>query len=135
MLLEGQVVQRTDRAPPGDIMTDLQPLGVLIEHRIDDVDERLVTGEEPVPPGQQIAFQPALALVLARQRDRSRPRRGLGAGAAIPPDSRGRAPVPFFNAFRTVVGLMCNTRAVSRMPLAFRAISTICCLTSGDCPA
>jgi hypothetical protein len=27
---------------------------------------------------------------------------------------------------------MCNTRAVSRMPLAFMAISTICCLTSGD---
>jgi hypothetical protein len=32
----------------------------------------------------------------------------------------------------TVVGLTCNTRAVSRMPLAFMAISTICCLTSGD---
>src|SRR5262245_54533455 len=41
----------------------------------------------------------------------------------------------FFNSFRTVVGLTCNTRAVSRMPLAFIAISTICCLTSGDCPA
>ena len=38
----------------------------------------------------------------------------------------------FFNSFRTVVGLTCNTRAVSRMPLAFIAISTICCLTSGD---
>ena len=43
----------------------LQPLGVLVEHRIDDVDERLVAGEEAVPAGQQIAFQPALALVLA----------------------------------------------------------------------
>src|SRR6266566_4093774 len=32
----------------------------------------------------------------------------------------------FFNSFRTVVGLTCNTRAVSRMPLAFMAISTIC---------
>ena len=41
----------------------------------------------------------------------------------------------FFNSFRTVVGLTCNTRAVSRMPLAFMAISTICRLTSGDCPA
>src|SRR5215467_15228331 len=41
----------------------------------------------------------------------------------------------FFNSLMTVVGLMCNTRAVSRMPLAFMAISTICCLTSGDCPA
>jgi hypothetical protein len=33
---------------------------------------------------------------------------------------------------RTVVGLTCNTRAVSRIPLAFRAISTICRLMSGD---
>src|SRR5438132_8814896 len=41
----------------------------------------------------------------------------------------------FFNSFRTVVGLMCNTRAVSRIPLAFMAISTTCCLTSGDCPS
>jgi len=41
----------------------------------------------------------------------------------------------FFNSLRTVVGLTCNTRAVSRMPLAFMAISTICYLTSGDCPA
>src|SRR5262249_38545825 len=40
----------------------------------------------------------------------------------------------FFNSFRTVEGLTCNTRAVSRMPLAFRAISTICRLMSGDCP-
>ena len=61
-----QVVQGTDRAPPGDVVADFQPLGVLIEHRIDDVDEGLVAGEEAVPPGQQIAFQPALALVLAQ---------------------------------------------------------------------
>ena len=44
---------------------DLQPFGVLVEHRVDDVDERLVTGEETVPAGQQIAFEPALTLVLA----------------------------------------------------------------------
>ena len=41
----------------------------------------------------------------------------------------------FCNSLMTVVGLTCNTRAVSRMPLAFKAISTICCLTAGDCPA
>src|SRR5215475_9977955 len=41
----------------------------------------------------------------------------------------------FFNSLITVVGLTCSTRAVSRMPLAFSAISTICCLTAGDCPA
>jgi hypothetical protein len=41
----------------------------------------------------------------------------------------------FFHALSTVVGLTCNTRTLSRMPLAFRALSTLCCLTSGDGPA
>src|SRR5215813_14604470 len=41
----------------------------------------------------------------------------------------------FLSSLMTVVGLTCSTRAVSRMPLAFIAISTICCLTAGDCPA
>ena len=39
---------------------------MLVEHGIDDVDEGLVAGEEAVPAGQQIAFEPALALVLAQ---------------------------------------------------------------------
>ena len=60
-----EVVQRGDRPPPGDVIAHLQPLGVLVEHRIDDVDERLVAGEEAVPAGEQIALEPALALVLA----------------------------------------------------------------------
>ena len=38
----------------------------------------------------------------------------------------------FFSSLMTVVGLTCSTCAVSRMPLAFIAISTICCLTAGD---
>ncbi len=44
---------------------DLQPLGVLIEHRIDDVYEGFVAGEEAVAAGQQIAFEPAFAHVFA----------------------------------------------------------------------
>ena len=40
----------------------------------------------------------------------------------------------FFHAVITVLVLTCNTRAVSRIPLAFRAISTLCSLTAGDCP-
>ncbi len=59
-----QVVERGDRAPPGDVGGHLQPLRVLVEHRVDDVDERLVAVEEAVPAGQQVALQPALALVL-----------------------------------------------------------------------
>ena len=37
-----QVVQRCYRLAPRDRFADLQPLRVLIEHRIDDVDEGLV---------------------------------------------------------------------------------------------
>ena len=44
---------------------DLQPFGVLVEHGIDDVDEGFVAGKEAVAPGEQIAFEPALAHVFA----------------------------------------------------------------------
>ena len=60
-----EVVERGDRPPPGDVLAHLEPLGMLVEHRVDDVNERFVAGEEAVPAGQQIAFQPALALVFA----------------------------------------------------------------------
>jgi len=43
----------------------LEPFGVLVEHRVDDVDERLVAREEAVTAGEQVALQPALTLVLA----------------------------------------------------------------------
>src|SRR5580692_10641552 len=38
---------------------------MLVEHRIDDVDKRLVAVEESMPPGEQVAFEPAFALMLA----------------------------------------------------------------------
>src|SRR5262249_848242 len=38
----------------------------------------------------------------------------------------------FFSALMTVVGLTCSTRAVSRMPLAFIAMSTICRLIAAE---
>ena len=56
---------------------DLQPLRVLVEHRVDDVDERLVAVEEAVPAGEQVALEPALAQVLARAPP-SRGRRARG---------------------------------------------------------
>ena len=49
----------------GNLVADFQPLGVLVEHRVDDVNEGLVAREEAVAAGQEIALQPALALVLA----------------------------------------------------------------------
>ena len=79
-----QVVQRGDRPPPRDVPRDLQPLGVLVEHRVDDVDERLVAGEEAVPAGQQVAFEPALAHVLAQHLHHAavRARRGRRSGGS-----------------------------------------------------
>src|SRR6185436_5259653 len=61
-----QVVQRRDLPPPRDLVGDLQPLGVLVEHRSDDMDEGLVAIEKTVAAGEQVAFEPAFALVLAQ---------------------------------------------------------------------
>ena len=61
-----QVVQRRDLPPPRQVARDLQPLGVLVEHRIHNVDESFIAVEKPVPAGQQIAFEPAFALVFAQ---------------------------------------------------------------------
>ena len=61
-----QVVERGDGPPPRNVIADLQPFRVLVEHRVDDVNERFVAGEEAVPAREQITFEPALALVLAQ---------------------------------------------------------------------
>jgi hypothetical protein len=42
---------------------------MLIEHRVHDVHERLVGIEYAVPPREQIAFQPPLALMFAQHFD------------------------------------------------------------------
>ena len=60
-----QVVERGDRPAPFDLAGGLQPFGVLVDHRIHHVDEGLVAGEEAVPAGEEVAFQPALAKVFA----------------------------------------------------------------------
>ena len=41
-----EVVQRGDGPPPRDLCADFQPLRVLVEHRVDDVDEGLVAVEQ-----------------------------------------------------------------------------------------
>jgi hypothetical protein len=60
-----QIVERRDRPAPRQRPRDFEPFGVLVEHRIDDVDESFVAIEEAVPAGQQISFEPALAEMLA----------------------------------------------------------------------
>ena len=51
-------------APRHVVLADVQPLGVLVEHGIDDVGEGFIGVEEPVPPGQQVSLQPAEQRVL-----------------------------------------------------------------------
>ncbi len=59
-----KVIQRCDRPPPRQLAAAAQPLGVLVEHRVDDVHERLVAVEQPVPAGEQVSLEPALAQML-----------------------------------------------------------------------
>ena len=61
-----QNVQRRNGCTPRDLAADFQPFGMLVEHRIDDVDEGLVAREQAMAPGQQVALQPAFAQVLAQ---------------------------------------------------------------------
>src|SRR5262249_49675874 len=57
---------------------------------------------------------------------KSLPRHAQDAALVIPRGSLVRGPMLFFHSAMTVFGLICKTHAVSRMPLAFMAISTIC---------
>ena len=61
-----QQIQRRDGLPPGKCAAHFQPLGMLVEHGVDDVDKRFVGSEEPMPPGEQVAFQHSLHGVLAQ---------------------------------------------------------------------
>ena len=61
-----QVIQGRDRPPPRQFQAHFQPLRMLGEHGVDDADERLVAIEQAVPTGEQIALQPAFALMLAQ---------------------------------------------------------------------
>ena len=64
-----QIIQGCDPTPPFDVPRHLQPLGVLIEHGINNVDESFVTRKQAVPPGQQITLEPSLAHVFAKHLD------------------------------------------------------------------
>jgi hypothetical protein len=82
-----QVVEGRDGAAPGNVLANLEPLGVLVEHRVDDVDEGLVAGQEPVPAGKQVPLQPALALMLGQHLHHPPVRREVvvvGEGPSVP---------------------------------------------------
>ena len=60
-----QEVDRRHRLAPGRLFArHLQELGVLVDHPVDDRDERLVAREQPVAAGEHVALEPALAVVL-----------------------------------------------------------------------
>src|SRR5207248_5672385 len=61
-----KIVEGCNGGTPWNVSTRLQPLGVLIKHRVHDMDERLVRGEQPMAAGEEIAFQPSLTGVLAQ---------------------------------------------------------------------
>src|ERR1035438_1893774 len=61
-----EVVQRGDRPAPGYFCTGLQPLRVLVEHRVHDVDEGLVAVEEPMATAEKVALQPTLTLMFGK---------------------------------------------------------------------
>jgi hypothetical protein len=42
---------------------------MLIEHRVDDVDERLIAREQAMASREQISFEPAFAQMLAQHLD------------------------------------------------------------------
>jgi hypothetical protein len=73
MLRDGIYARRDDcrhnnthtyRSAPLDAGARLEPLGVLVDHRVDDVHKRLVAREEAVSACQQVPFEPTLALCV-----------------------------------------------------------------------
>jgi hypothetical protein len=45
----------------------IEPFGVLVEHRVHEVDERLVAAEQTVAAREEVALEPPLAGVLGQQ--------------------------------------------------------------------
>ena len=60
-----QDVERRHLRPPRQLVALLQPLGVLVDHRIDEVDKRLVAVDQAVPAAEDVALQPTFQGVLA----------------------------------------------------------------------
>jgi hypothetical protein len=87
-LARQQVVQARDRRAPRDLGRHLQELRVLVDHPVDDRRERLVAREQAVPAGEQIALQPALAVVLGQDLHHAAVGREMLAVAVDRPDVR-----------------------------------------------
>ena len=63
-------VEAGDRLSPGDVAHGcLEPLGMLVHHRVDDVDKGLVGRPQAMASRQEIALEQAFALVLGKLLD------------------------------------------------------------------
>ena len=57
-----QIVEGGNGSAPRDsAVSGLEPLGMLVEHRVHDMDKGLVGGEEPMATSQEVPLEPALA--------------------------------------------------------------------------
>ncbi|KAG1246468.1 hypothetical protein G6F65_020671 [Rhizopus arrhizus] len=61
-----QVQRRHGRTPVHQVLCLIQPFGMLVEHRVKDVDECLIGGEQAMPTRQHIAFQPAFQCLFTQ---------------------------------------------------------------------
>ena len=60
-----EVIKRGDFSTPWEVGGDFEPFGVLVKHGVYNMNKCLVAVEEAVASGEQIAFEPAFALMLA----------------------------------------------------------------------
>src|SRR5207248_1941586 len=58
----------------------LEPLGMLVEHRVHDMNKWLVTGKKAWPASEKIALKPALAKVLTQHFHHTAIRRNMFVG-------------------------------------------------------
>lgn len=56
-------VEGRDLLPPFDLETLLQPLAMLIDHRVDNVYKGFVTIQKAMAAGENVAFEPSLSKV------------------------------------------------------------------------
>ena len=88
-----QDVEARDLGPPRQVVGLLQPLAVLDRLRRAHHREGLVGGEPPVPAGQRVALEPAVAVVLRQHlHDPAVPRQGHVVVGDPLGERRGRSP-------------------------------------------
>jgi len=59
-------VERGNLLSPFYLQTLLDPLAVLVDHGVDNVDERLVAVEQTMSTGENVAFKPSLEKLVTR---------------------------------------------------------------------